>query len=36
MVEARLGVEAVDVGVDVHDEYRAPLAGKHYKSSMYS
>ena len=28
-VEARLGVQAVDVGVDVHGEYRAALAGKH-------
>ena len=28
-VEARLGVQAVHVGVDVHDEYRAALAGKH-------
>jgi hypothetical protein len=29
VVEARLGVQAVDVGVDVHDQHRAVLAGKH-------
>jgi hypothetical protein len=28
-VEARLGVQAVDVGVDVHDEHRAARTGKH-------
>ena len=28
-VEARLGVQTVDVGVDVHDEHRAARAGKH-------
>jgi hypothetical protein len=28
-VEARLGVQAVDIGVDVHDEHRAVLAGEH-------
>ena len=35
-VEARLGVQAVDVGVDVHDEYRAVLAGEDVQSSRYS
>jgi hypothetical protein len=29
VVETRLGVQAVDVGVDVHHEHRAALAGKH-------
>ena len=28
-VEARLRMQAVDIGVDVHDEHRAALAGKH-------
>ena len=27
-VEAWLGVQAVDIGVDVHDEHRAALAGE--------
>ena len=35
-VEARLGMEPVDVRVDVHDEHRAALAGNTYRSSMYS
>ena len=28
-VEARLGMQAVDIGIDVHDEHGAALAGEH-------